>query len=166
MLRYKTNYLFGINRVIIYCHLFYNYCLEKIHHCFMPAFTAAADLKTNSDFRLPLRLMDFSFQSRTLLSDGINHKIPHFKSMISWRTTVHFISYQEIVQISYISRIKCHFWKFIWIKNEVSSLHTPISLKVISDENFQNNRVVHKATHICMYMTVSIHTSHIHIWAL
>lgn len=71
----------------------------------MPALTAAEDLKKNSDFSLSLRLMDFSFQSRTLLSDGINHKIPHFKSMISWRTTAHFISYQEIEQISHISWI-------------------------------------------------------------
>lgn len=107
----------------------------------MPALTAAADLEMNSDFRLPPRLMDFSFQSRTLLSDGINHKIPHFESTISWRTTAHFISYQEIGQISHISQIKWHFRKFIWTKNEASSLKNPISLKVVSHENFQNNRV-------------------------
>lgn len=129
----------------------------------MPALTAAAGLKTNSDFSLPLRLMDFSFQSRTLLSDGINHKIPHFKSMISWRTTAHFISYQEIGQISHISRIKWHFRKFIWTKNEVSSLQIPISLKVVSDENFQNNWELHKKKiHICMYMTILTHTLHTH----
>lgn len=128
----------------------------------MPALTEAAGLKTNSDFSLPLRLMDFSFQSRTLLSDGINHKIPHFKSMISWRTTAHFISYQEIGQISHISRIKWHFRKFIWTKNEVSSLQTPISLKAVSDENFQNNWELHKKIHICMYMTILTHTSHTH----
>lgn len=118
----------------------------------MPALTAAADLKTNTDLGLPLRLMD-SFQSRTLLSDGISHKIPHFKSTISWRTTAHFISYQEIGQISHISQIKWHFRKFICTKTEASFLQTPISLKVASDGNFQNNWVAHKKTLlICIWL--------------
>lgn len=128
----------------------------------MPALTAAADLKMSADFSLPLRLMDFSFQSRTLLSDGINHKIPHFKSMISWRTTAHFISYQEIEQISHISRIKWHFRKFIWTKNEVSSVHTPISLKVVSVMTIFKitEWCIHKEIHICMHMPVSTPSSH------
>lgn len=134
---------------------------KKIYHCSMPALTAAAGLKTNSDFSLPLRLMDFSFQSRTLLSDGINHKIPHFKSMISWRTTAHFISYQEIGQISHISRIKWHFRKFIWTKNEVSSLQIPISLKVVSDENFQNNWELHKKnSYLYVYDYINSYFTH------
>lgn len=126
----------------------------------MPALTAAADLEMNLDFRLPLRLMD-SFQSRTLLSDGISHKIPHSKSTVSWRTTAHFISYQEIGQISHISQIKWHFRKVICTKDEASSLQTPISLKVVSDENVQNNWVARKIL-IGMYMTVSACLSHIH----
>lgn len=113
----------------------------------------------NLELWLPLRLMD-SFQSRTLLSDGISHKIPHFKSTISWRTTAHFISYQEIGQISHISQIKWHFRKFICTKTEASFLQTPISLKVASDGNFQNNWVAHKKNLIDMYMTISpIYTS-------
>lgn len=140
MLKYKTiNFLVSTISLFIAIYFVIIASEKKIYHCSMPALTAAADLKKNSDFSLPLRLMDFSFQSRTLLSDGINHKIPHFKSMISWRTTAHFISYQEIEQISHISRIKWHFRKFIWTKNEVSSLQTPISLKVVSDDNFENN---------------------------
>lgn len=122
----------------------------------MPALTAAADLKMNTDLGLPLRLMD-SFQSRTLLSDGISHKIPHFKSTISWRTTAHFISYQEIGQISHISQIKWHFRKFICTKTEASFLQTPISLKVASDGNFQNNWLIKKP-----YWYVYDYISHIY----
>lgn len=127
----------------------------------MPALTAAADLEMNLDFQLPLRLMD-SFQSRTLLSDGISHKIPHFKSTISWRTTAHFISYQEIGQISHISQIKWHFRKFICTKNEASSLQTPISLKEVSDENFQNNWVARKKPYWYVYDYINLSFTHIH----